>query len=330
MRKRHTFVYSLVIFILAQLVWLAVLLLWIFWYVSNNIIFEQVGEELSPQIIVDAPSVAPFVVGIVMLTGLSFSLVLFFRHLSIQIRLTKLYDNFIANITHELKSPLSSIQLYLETLKSRNVPPQKSKEFYELMMRDSARLQNLINSILEISALEGKQNRNNFSIFNAGDVFPKLIRDSVLQFRLPEETLTIDFNANCEVLIDSNAFKMVFDNLVDNAVKYNTGDLKIEIKANCNQKKLIICFEDNGIGISEKELKKVFQKFYRIYDKDIPNVKGTGLGLYWVREIIRNHKGKISVQSSGKGEGTTFIIELPVYKNKKSQSTEKEKSNERK
>ncbi len=323
MRLRHSFVYNLMIFVFAQLVWLAVLLLWIYWYVKNNIIFEQVGEELSPQIVVDAPSVAPFVVGIVMLAGLSFTLVLFFRHLSIQIRLTKLYDNFIANITHELKSPLSSIQLYLETLKSRNVPPQKSKEFYELMMRDSARLQNLINSILEISALEGKQNKNNFSVYSASDIFPKLIEDSVLQFRLPEDTLTIHFNANCEVLVDSNAFKMVFDNLVDNSIKYNTGNLKIEIKANCSHKKLIIYFKDNGIGISDKELKKVFQKFYRIYDKDIPNVKGTGLGLYWVKEIIKNHKGKIFVQSDGKGKGTTFIIELPVYKNKKSLLSEK-------
>lgn len=325
MRRRHSFVYSLVIFILAQLVWLAVLLLWIFWYVSNNIIFEQVGEGLSPQIIVDAPSVAPFVVGIVMLTGLSFSLVLFFRHLSIQIRLTKLYDNFIANITHELKSPLSSIQLYLETLRSRDVPPQKSKEFYELMMRDSARLQNLINSILEISALEGKQNRNHFTVYPANDIFPKMIMNSVLQFRLPKDTLEINFTANCEVLLDSNSFKMVFDNLVDNAIKYNVGNLKIKVSASCNQKKLTINFKDNGIGIADKELKKVFQKFYRIYDKDIPNVKGTGLGLYWVKEIIKNHKGKIFVQSGGKGEGTKFIIELPVYKNKKSAAVEKGK-----
>lgn len=325
MRLRHSFIYNLIIFVFAQLVWLAVLLLWIYWYVTNNIIFEQVGEELSPQIVVDTPSVAPFVVGIVMLTGLSFSLVLFFRHLSIQIRLTKLYDNFIANITHELKSPLSSIQLYLETLKSRNVPPQKSKEFYELMMRDSERLQNLINSILEISALEGKQNRNHFSVYNANEVFPKMIRDSVLQFRLPEDTLEIHFTANCEVLIDSNAFKMVFDNLVDNAIKYNTGNLKIHVTVGCNQKKLTIDFKDNGIGITDQEQKKVFQKFYRIYDKDIPNVKGTGLGLYWVREIIKNHKGKISVKSSGRGEGTTFVIELPVYKNKKLSAAEKGK-----
>ena len=123
--KRHSFVYNLIIFVLAQVVWLAVLLLWIYWYVKNKIIFEKVGENISPQIVYDAPSVFPFVGGIILLAGLSFSLVLIFRHLNIQMRLTALYDNFIANVTHELKSPLSSIQLYLETLNSRNVPEEK-------------------------------------------------------------------------------------------------------------------------------------------------------------------------------------------------------------
>lgn len=328
MIKRHSFIYTIVIFIFAQLVWLAVLLLWIFWYVNNNIIFEQVGEELSPQLVVDAPSVAPFVVGIVMLTGLSFIIAFLFWRLSTQIKLTRLYDNFIANITHELKSPLSSIQLYLETLKTRNVPEGKSKEFYDLMMRDSARLQNLINSILEISVLEGKQNRSSYLILQASEIFPKIIKDSVVQFRLPEDTLELKFSADCEVFIDVNSLKMVFNNLVDNAIKYNTGKIKIVVTAECNPKKLIIDFNDNGIGIPAKEQKKVFQKFYRIYDKNIPNVKGTGLGLYWVREIIKNHKGKIYILSAGKGDGTTFRIELPVYNKQSHQQKTKDKSNE--
>lgn len=328
MIKRHSFIYSLVVFIFAQLVWLAVLLLWIFWYVNNNIIFEQVGEELSPQLVVDAPSVAPFVVGIVMLTGLSFILAFLFWRLSTQIKLTRLYDNFIANITHELKSPLSSIQLYLETLKSRHVPEEKSKEFYDLMMRDSARLQNLINSILEISTLEGKQNKNHFLSLNASETFPKLIKASVAQFRLPEDTLELKFNTNCEVMIDVSSLGMVFNNLVDNSIKYSDSKVQIKVTAECTQKKLIIDFKDNGIGIPVKEQKKVFQKFYRIYDKNIPNVKGTGLGLYWVKEIIKNHKGDIYIMNSGKSEGTTFRIELPVCKQKNKGLKKEDKSDE--
>lgn len=325
MKRRHSFVYNLVIFVLAQLVWLAVLLLWIYWYVKNNIIFEKVGEKISPQIIYDAPSVFPFVGGIVLLVGLSFSMVLIFRHLNVQIRLTALYDNFIANVTHELKSPLSSIQLYLETLNSRNVPEEKRKEFYELMMRDAERLKNLINSILEIAVMEKRKSRKNFEVYKAEETFQKIIIESAKQFQLKLDSIKFAGNADCLVFIDRNSMKTVFDNLVDNSLKYNNSTPEIIINFKHNGKKVEIEFADNGIGLPHKEVKKIFQRFHRIYDKDIPNVKGTGLGLYVVREIIKNHKGKISASSEGKNKGAKFKVELPVYTEKKKSAKRKNK-----
>ncbi|MDZ7626405.1 MAG: ATP-binding protein [Ignavibacteriaceae bacterium] len=107
--------------------------------------------------------------------------------------------------------------------------------------------------------------------------------------------------------------KVVFDNLVDNAVKYSTMQAKIVVSLICNSKKVTIIFSDMGIGVAAKEQKKIFNKFYRIYNKEIPNVKGTGLGLYRVREIIKAHDGKITVLSEGEGKGTTFKLELPAY-----------------
>lgn len=311
---------------LAQLVWLAVLLLWIYWYVSNNIIFEQVGEKVAPQIVYDAPSVFPFVGGIVLLTGLSVSLVLIFRHLNIQIKLNALYDNFIANVTHELKSPLSSIQLYLETLNSRNVPEEKRKEFYEVMMRDSERLKNLINSILEIAVMDKKKMDKQFDIYKADETIKKIIVESAEQFQLKDNIIKFSGDAGCDVLLDRNSIKTVFDNLVDNSIKYSVLPLEIWIKFKRNSKKIEIEFSDNGIGIPHEEIKKIFQKFHRIYDKDIPNVKGTGLGLYVVKEIIKNHKGKIFAASEGKGKGSKFKIELPVYVEKKKSLKQNKKS----
>lgn len=311
---------------LAQLVWLAVLLLWIYWYVSNNIIFEQVGEKVAPQIVYDAPSVFPFVGGIVLLTGLSVSLVLIFRHLNIQIKLNALYDNFIANVTHELKSPLSSIQLYLETLNSRNVPEEKRKEFYEVMMRDSERLKNLINSILEIAVMDKKKMNKQFDIYKADETIKKIIVESAEQFQLKDNIIKFSGDAGCDVLLDRNSIKTVFDNLVDNSIKYSVLPLEIWIKFKRNSKKIEIEFSDNGIGIPHEEIKKIFQKFHRIYDKDIPNVKGTGLGLYVVKEIIKNHKGKIFAASEGKGKGSKFKIELPVYVEKKKSLKQNKKS----
>ena len=316
-RRRHSFAYNLIIFILAQLVWLSVLLLWIYWYVSNNIIFEQVGEEVSPQIVYDAPSVFPFVGGIVLLTGLSISIVLIFRHLNIQIKLNALYDNFIANVTHELKSPLSSIQLYLETLNSREVPEEKRKEFYELMMRDAERLKNLVNSILEIASMDKKKFNRNFEVYKADETIKKIILESTEQFKVKESSIKFSGDAGCDVLLDRNSIKTVFDNLVDNSIKYSVAPLEILIKFKRNAKKAEIEFSDNGIGIPQDQVKKIFQKFHRIYDSDIPNVKGTGLGLYVVREIIKNHKGKVTAFSDGKGKGASFKIELPIYVEKK-------------
>jgi len=306
-------------------VWLAVLLLWIYWYVSNNIIFEQVGEKVAPQIVYDAPSVFPFVGGIVLLTGLSVSLVLIFRHLNIQIKLNALYDNFIANVTHELKSPLSSIQLYLETLNSRDVPEEKKKEFYGLMMRDAERLKNLVNSILEIASMDKKKSYRDFEVYKADETIKKIILESAEQFQLNADSIKFSGDAGCDILLDRSSIKTVFDNLVDNSIKYSINPLKITVRFKRNAKKAEIEFSDNGIGIPNDQIKKIFQKFHRIYDKDIPNVKGTGLGLYVVREIIKNHKGKIAAISEGKGKGSIFKIELPIYVAKDKSTKEKKK-----
>jgi two-component system, OmpR family, phosphate regulon sensor histidine kinase PhoR len=313
MKKPRKTLYHISIFILAQIAWLMLLGIWIYWYVSNYIIFAKVGDKISPQITTDGTNALPFVGGLILLVGISTGMSLTFRHLNIQLKLHNMYDNFIANVTHELKSPLSSIQLYLETLIKRNVPLQKQLEFYELMIKDTNRLKFLINSILEISALEQKKGRYDYYVLDAGKEIEKIIKSSIVQFRLNESVLNIENDTDCTCAIDRDALKIVFDNLVDNSVKYSVEATKINIKMKRSSKRFIIEFSDNGIGIPEDAQKKIFTKFYRIYDKDVPNVKGTGLGLFWVKEIIKNHGGIISAHSEGKNKGTTFHIELPVY-----------------
>jgi signal transduction histidine kinase len=292
--------------------------IWIYWYVRNYLVFEKVGEEVSPQLIYDVQNALPFVLGLILLIGLSFITSLIFRHLNVQLKITRLYDNFIGNVTHELKSPLSSIQLYLETLKQRNVPPEKQKEFIELMMKDAGRLQGLINSILEVSSQDKKKMLYEYRVYSADNFIKKIIEESLERFRVGKENYKIYGSADCNILAGRDALRIVFDNLVDNAVKYSIKPPVIDVNLNCNSGKLIIQFADNAIGIAADEQKKIFNKFYRIYNKEIPNVKGTGLGLYRVREIIKAHKGKISVSSKGESGGTTFTIEMPVHKESKS------------
>ncbi|MGD1006903.1 MAG: HAMP domain-containing sensor histidine kinase [Ignavibacteriaceae bacterium] len=313
MKKRGSFFYHITVFVVSQLAWLALLGIWIYWYVSNYIIFKNVGEKLSPGIIYNGTKVFPFVGGIVLLVSIAFGMSLIFRHLNVQLRLNKLYDNFIANITHELKSPLSSIQLYLETLNSRPVPAEKQKEFINMMMKDAGRLKNLINSILEISALEQKKIVHDYQIYPVDRLLQDLIQGVIEQFNLPQNSIKIEGRVDCECMVDKNAIKIVLNNLTDNAIKYSIKPIRICIKLKTLFSKVVIDFSDNGIGIPSSELKNIFSKFYRIYGANIPNVKGTGLGLYSVKEIIRSHGGKITALSEGIDMGSTFRIELPVY-----------------
>lgn len=313
MPKRHSSLFLVIAFIFAQIAWLGLLGMWIYWYVSNYIILQQVGDKLSPQITMDSNNVLVFVGGIILIVGLAFILTLIFRNFTVQLRITKLYDNFIANITHELKSPLSSIQLYLETLKSKSVPKEKQAEFIGMMIKDSERLQKLINSILEISQLESKRISHDYRVYNADEIFPKMIESSRDQCRLSESEVTFEGRTDCRCVLDKNAMQIVFDNLVDNAVKFSMGKPFIKVNIFRVQSKIFILFCDRGIGIDAQDQKKIFQKFQRIYNNTIPNVKGTGLGLYWVREILKQHGGKISVSSDGLNKGSCFKIELPVY-----------------
>lgn len=313
MKRHRSAFYHISVFVISQLAWLGILGIWIYWYVSNYIIFQKAGQKLSPEIVYNGTKVFPFVGGIVLLVGIAFGMSLIFRNLSVQIRLNKLYDNFISNITHELKSPLSSIQLYLETMNSRQVPAEKQKEFIKMMMKDASRLKTLISSILEISALEQKKIVHDFHNYTIDQLLKDLLNEVKEEFNLPNDSIIIEGTANCECVVDKNAMRIVLNNLTDNAIKYSKNPIHISVKVKTQFTKIIIDFTDNGIGIPSTELKKVFSKFYRVYGDNIPNVKGTGLGLYWVKEIIRGHGGKISASSEGDDMGATFRIELPAY-----------------
>ena len=318
MKKANSLFYHILIFVLAQLAWFSLLGLWIYWYVSNYIIITKVGEKLAPQNISLNPNVFALVSGLVLLVMISVGMSWIFVYLTRQVHLTRLYDNFIANVTHELKSPLASVQLYLETLNAREVPRKKQQEFIALMLKDISRLHNLINSILYISGLEQKKAfrkyPHDYHVYRADQVFRELIGEAAEQQKIEKTAIKIDGRADCQCVLDRNWMRIVFDNLLDNAKKYSANPVKIQIRLSCGKKRLQLQISDNGLGIHPKEQKKIFNKFQRLDTAENPSVKGTGLGLYWVREIIGYHGGKVSVSSKGLGHGSTFKIELPVYR----------------
>jgi two-component system phosphate regulon sensor histidine kinase PhoR len=313
MKKSDSLLYHIFVFTLAQLSWFSLLGLWIYWYVSNYIIITTAGDKLSPQIISESTNVMTLIGGLILLVVISVAMSLIFIYLTRQMNITRLYDNFIANITHELKSPLASIQLSVETLTKRSVPDQKRKDFYLLMSKDIERLNNLINTILNISGLEQKKHVYNFQLYPAQKIVNTIISESVMEFNLPQESVIIRGKTDCNCAIDRRTFKIALNNLFDNSIKYSEGPVKIVIQFSQNIKSFIISFSDNGIGIPFWEQKRVFNKFQRINNPESPTVQGTGLGLYWVKEITKAHGGNVSVVSRGRNQGCTFRIDIPIY-----------------
>ncbi len=313
MKRKRSFVRPVLIFVLAQVAWVSLVALWIYWYVSNYIVLTEVGNRLSVQFKFAVFNVAPLVGGLVLLVGISFALSLIFRRLSVHFNLTQSYDTFIANITHELKSPLASIQLYLDTLQSRRVPEDKRREFYAIMVKDAARLKRLIDSILEISGIEEQKASFHYELHQADELMRTTIDEVIEQLKLPESAVRITGKADCRCVVSPDALQTVFANLFDNAAKYSVGSVSIEVRLECDGKRLRFEVSDNGIGIGSKEQKRVFGKFQRIENPNSPDVTGTGLGLYLVKEIVKQHNGEISVYSEGWNKGTTFTVELPAY-----------------
>ncbi len=313
MRNKRQLSFSIVMFVLAQLTWFLLMGLFIYrFFIARNLV-SQIEGQVS--ISVDSTSTSLFILvgGSILYVVVSVAMSIIFKNYSSQLRLTGMYDTFIANMTHELKSPLASIHLHLETLKYRDMTQQQRRQFVDMMLNDATRLYSLINAILKISALEQKKDVFEVQVHRADAVIRSIIEEARSQFRLPPEALILEGKANVDCVLDRKALKIVFDNLIDNSIKYTLDSVRINVRLEVTPKTILIEFRDNGIGISPKDQKKVFNKFHRTAGRHSPNVKGAGLGLYWTREIIRYHAGTISVVSEGEGKGATFIIELPIY-----------------
>lgn len=317
-KRPGTNFYHILIFIISQLTWFLLLGLWIYWYVSNYLLLDKMGGKLQFETFPDQLNIIALVGGLILLLLLSIGMSWIFIYLNRQLNITRLYDNFISNVTHELKSPLSSIQMYVETMHKREISRSKQKEFLEMMQQDTERLGNLINSILYLSSLENQRLtqtvRREYSVFDADTLIEGIVEELRDEFKVADDVFTLLGKAQSECVVDRSWLKIVLGNLLDNALKYCIQKPRITLHLNKGLKYFYITISDNGVGIVNSDIKKIFNKFQRLYSTEIPNVKGTGLGLYWVKEIIKHHGGKITVDSSGVNKGSTFKIALPIYK----------------
>jgi signal transduction histidine kinase len=227
------------------------------------------------------------------------------------LRLYRLQHNFINNFTHELKTPVTSLKLYLETFIRHELSREDQLKYTQYMLYDAGRLSDDINRILNLAQIESKSYAEEFTLQNLPEAIEQfyhnnshLFRDCDIKIHLPDSRSYIS-------QIIPSMFEMLLMNLFTNALKYNEAAVpRIEISFHEQRKKIIIRFKDNGIGIAKSELKKIFKKFYQVGRSDDMSAKGSGLGLYLVDHIAKIHKGKIVAQSDGLGKGAIFSLIL--------------------
>ena len=226
-------------------------------------------------------------------------------------------DSFLNAVTHELKTPIASLRLYLETLQSRQLTETQQQDFYRIMLEDTDRLLGTVEQILKAGEARHASGKKNWEKIDFSEIVSETVDLTRLRHHLPPEVLRFAGPADEKVYLRGNPQELrtaVF-NLVENAVKYSGDNKQIEVDLlTPDIDTVLLRVRDKGVGIPHPELKRIFRRFYRVANSASGRVKGTGLGLFIVRSIARRHGGDAFAESEGTGRGSTFTLRLPrVY-----------------
>ncbi|MBM4271989.1 MAG: HAMP domain-containing histidine kinase [Deltaproteobacteria bacterium] len=315
MDRLKWFYHPVAIFIFSIVALAASLFLYIYWYIGVSKGLAAVIEKyhIDPGQIFEIRTwvvimVLSLLVGII-LVGIFFIFVYYQKTW----QLYRLQKNFISNFTHELKTPVTSLKLYLDTFARYNLSRDDQIKYIGFMIQDVNRLLENINRILSLARIESS---SYWKEFEDADLV-----DAVQQFY----KRNADLFPNCDIRIHNPVgkplfypinpplFDMFLMNIMTNAVKYNkSATPRVDVRFIARRKSLDIQFEDNGIGIERAEIKKIFRIFYQIGHTDNMTAKGGGLGLYMASQIAKIHKGKVTAESEGIGKGTVFTLTLPL------------------
>jgi len=300
----------LMAFIGIQLAWVLVVIVWLNWFLGSHRKLRQLAEKYSPELLVGGPDWLILTEGLLLLISILVGVYVIFLYWKKQSALVREQRHFISQVTHELKSPLASLQLHLETIRRHQPPPEKLAAFLETMLSDTTRLNGLIDNLLSASRVEQKHWRLDLQTIDFSAFVEKYFRTR--QFTLPKAgKLTMEINPGIHAAVDREAMETVLRNLLENAVLYSDKSPEINVSLGTQGNNCCLAITDQGRGIEFNEQKKIFKMFYRIRRKD-ENIRGTGLGLFIVHATVRRHHGQVKVESTGKNQGTTFKIYLPL------------------
>lgn len=234
-----------------------------------------------------------------------------------EIRRNEQHENFINAVTHELKTPIASVKLHLQTLQQRPVDEPKRQEFYQVMVDDCDRLLGTVEQVLRAGRLRAPQEKGRFQPVDLVQLLDDCLSLAQTRYRLTPGELTyrksVPTGAKPRVMGDEDDLKAVILNLVDNAIKYSGEKVSVGVElAQDGARAATIRVSDRGMGIPVSELGRIFKRFYRIPGVMTSRIKGAGLGLFIVRAVVARHGGTVFAESDGPGQGTTFTVQLPL------------------
>jgi len=265
-------------------------------------------------IVITEKQLVELLVGILLFALIIAGIIIYTVFLVMEIKRNEDHDTFINAVTHELKTPLASMRLYLDTLKARPVSDPQRQEFYDVMLADVERLRHTVDQVLKAGVVREKQRAAVRTPLDMGLLARECVDLAVTRHHLPPGAIALEAHDGASLMVrgDAEELRTVITNLLDNAVKYSGSDVRVTVSLAAPAPDTIwVRVQDRGVGIPRKQLKRIFNRFYRVQARGIRQVKGTGLGLYIVRTIARKHGGRVFAQSEGEGRGATFTVELP-------------------
>jgi signal transduction histidine kinase len=235
-----------------------------------------------------------------------------------ELRRSEQHDSFINAVTHELKTPVASIRLHLETLQRRDLPETQKQEFYRLMLSDTDRLTETVEQVLRAGRAGDRKAGRQKSAVDFRQLVRECIEAARTRHHLSPEALQYEESpsngAGLRVLGSEEDLRTAVFNVLDNAVKYSGDTVDVWVRLNTpDEKRIVLSVRDQGVGVPPDDLKSIFKRFYRVSDRSLAHVKGTGLGLFIVKSIAQKHGGKVFAESAGEGRGTTITMELPRW-----------------
>jgi two-component system, OmpR family, phosphate regulon sensor histidine kinase PhoR len=315
MKQVKWFFHPILVFVFSVSALGVSLFLYIYWYIEVSTGLRSAMERfnLEQDQVLAADTWVVIVVLCILISIILLGIFIIFVFSQKTTQLYRMQNNFINNFTHELKTPVTSLQLYLQTFSKYTLTRDDQLKYIQYMLADVDRLTENINRMLNLAKLESRSYMGEFVVCDMIKMLNRFLAENAHHFKDCRITVHNPENTAFIQRINPHLFDMLLMNILTNAIKYNASERpQVDIVVEPRRHRTQIRFTDNGIGFDRKEMKKIFRKFYQVGRSDNMTAKGSGLGLHLVQNIARLHKGKVLAESPGRGKGSTFTLILPA------------------